>query len=235
MIQLVSFLFLFMIFSPFAQATTTGEVITSLKSSKLVGTTKIDVVEPSVVPGIWEITTGANIFYYHYDTKTLVVGKLFSNDGKNLTESKLAALRDKMHLKALEKFPYDISIKNGVGSNIVIEITDPDCPFCRRAYEGLKNKTNITKYIIFATMAHPGAITKVQWILDQPNQYEAYKKMMEGGTIPKDYKPTQKSIELSQKMLTYARESGITGTPMFFINKKPVVGADMQKINNLIK
>src|SRR5574340_1146888 len=45
--------------------------------------------------------------------------------------------------------PLDKAIKIGDGGTTVIEITDPDCPFCRRASAYLSAKNDITRYVFF--------------------------------------------------------------------------------------
>ena len=118
----------------------------------------------------------------------------------------------------------------------VIEFTDPDCPYCRRAAEGLNKRTDITRYIFLTPLAHPNAINKVYYILNAKDKEAAYHEMMGGKPLPVTTQEYSTEIkDLAAKHMEYARTLGIDGTPSFFINGQQVVGADMEKIDSLLK
>ena len=58
------------------------------------------------------------------------------------------------------------AVKIGNGKTMVIEFTDPDCPFCRKAEAYLQKRTDLTRYIFFIPLkSHPASKGKVQYIL----------------------------------------------------------------------
>ena len=118
----------------------------------------------------------------------------------------------------------------------MIEFTDPDCPYCRKAAEYFTKRTDVTQYIFFAPLAHPAAITNIQYILGAKNKVEAYDAMMLGQEIPASAKPASDAVkELAQEHMALAKKIGIQGTPAFFIKGQQVMGADIQKLEELLK
>lgn len=199
---------------------------------------KIDSVTESDIKGVYEIVAGQDIFYFYPEKDLLVVGEIRTLTGQNLTGDKKSALKAKLQEKALENLkdlPLDKAVKVGNGPKKVIEFTDPDCPYCRRASEALKGRTDITRYVFLTPMAHPNAITKVYYILSSKNQEKAYHEMMEGKPVPAAAEYSKEVKAQAAEYMDLARALGINGTPTFFINGQQVVGADMDKINGLLQ
>jgi thiol:disulfide interchange protein DsbC len=193
---------------------------------------KFDTVSPSEIPGLYEVVAGQTIFYYYPDKELILTGEMVGKDLRSRTAEHRSALAAKL----AKDLPLDKAVKIGDGKHKVIEFTDPDCPYCRRASEYFTKRTDVTRYIFFAPLAHPQAITKVEYILGAPNKAEAYEAMMLGQEIPASAKPVSDAVrELAQEHLALARRIGITGTPTFFIDGKQVVGADTTKFDELLK
>lgn len=94
---------------------------------------KIDSIKPSEVPGLYEVTVGASIFYASEDGKYLLQGQLFDAAAKkNLTESKLAGVRK----SALDKMGEQnmIIFKPQASKYLVSVFTDIDCGYCRKLH-----------------------------------------------------------------------------------------------------
>lgn len=199
----------------------------------------IDSMTASQIPGLYEVVSGQNIFFFYPEKDLLLVGDMYTSAGQNLTGEKKRELKEKLQAKAVEKLkdlPLEKAIKVGNGPKKVIEFTDPDCPYCRRASEALKGRTDITRYVFLTPLAHPNAITKVHYVLSSKDQEKAYHEMMEGKPVPST--STEYSKEVKDQAAQYmelARALAVEGTPTFFINGQQVVGADMAKINELLK
>jgi thiol:disulfide interchange protein DsbC len=200
---------------------------------------KIDSVSTSQIDGLFEVVSGQNVFYFYPEKNLLLVGDMYTTTGQNITGEKKRELKAKAQQQALAKLkdlPLDKAVKVGNGPKTVIEFTDPDCPYCRRASEGLKKRTDVTRYIFLTPLAHPNAITKVYYILNAADKEKAYHDMMEGKPLPSASGEYSKEIkDLAAKHMEFARSLGIDGTPSFFINGQQVVGADMDRIDTLLK
>ena len=200
---------------------------------------KIDSVSESQIKGLFEVVAGQNVFYFYPEKNLLLVGDMYTVAGQNLTGEKKKELKEKAQKQALAKLkdlPLDRAVKIGNGPKTVIEFTDPDCPYCRRASEGLKSRTDITRYVFLTPLAHPNAITKVYYVLGASDKEKAYHEMMEGKPLPATSGEYSKEIkEQAAQHMEFARTLAVEGTPTFFVNGQQVVGADMERINSLLK
>jgi thiol:disulfide interchange protein DsbC len=200
---------------------------------------KVDSIAASEIKGLFEVVSGQNIFFFYPEKDLLLVGDMYNSTGQNLTGEKKRDLKAKLQAQAVEKLkdlPLDKAVKVGNGPKKVIEFTDPDCPYCRRASEALKGRTDITRYVFLTPMAHPNAITKVHYVLSSKDQEKAYHEMMEGKSVPASSAEYSKEVKAqAAEYMDFARSLGIDGTPTFYINGQQVVGADMEKINGLLQ
>jgi thiol:disulfide interchange protein DsbC len=191
-----------------------------------------DTITPSEIPGLYEVVSGQNIFYYYPEKELILTGEIIGKDLKSRTAEHRGALA----AKVVKSLPLDKAVKVGDGKKIVIEFTDPDCPYCRKAFEYFSKRSDVTQYVYFAALAHPAAITKIQYILGADNKAQAFDAMMLGQEIPASAKPVSEAIkELAQEHLALAKKVGIQGTPTFYINGEQVVGADIKKMDELLK
>ena len=200
---------------------------------------KLDSIVDSQIKGVYEVASGPNIFYFFPEKELLIVGDIYTKEGKNLTGDKKQELKAKNQaqtLKKLKDLPLDKAVKVGSGAKKVIEFTDPDCPYCRKASEFLKKRTDITRYVFLTPLAHPNAINKIYYILAARDQEKAYHEMMEGKPLPASSAEYSKEIKAqAAEHMNLARTLAIDGTPTFFIKEQMVVGADMEKIDSLLQ
>jgi thiol:disulfide interchange protein DsbC len=135
--------------------------------------------------------------------------------------------------------PLDLSaaVKIGSGKKTIIEFTDPDCPFCRKAAAYFHNRQGVTRYVFFKPLArHPEAKDKARFILSSANQAKAYEDVM-GGKYDK-VKPgagTAKGGRLLERHLAMATELNIKSTPTFMIFGRIIEGFNQQKIDELLR
>lgn len=188
-------------------------------------------VEVTDIKGLYEVVSGSNIYYYYPEKDYLFVGEIYSPSGRSITAEKKAEITAKL----VKNLPLDKAVKIGKGKTVVIEFTDPDCPFCRKAHEFFEKRTDVTLYAFFSPFAHPAAITKVYYILNAGDKQKAYNEMFEGRKAVEPSTGYSEAVKkLAQEHLNLARSAGVSGTPTFFINGKLVVGADMQQIDKLL-
>lgn len=198
-----------------------------------------DAVTTSEIPGLYQVTSGQNIFYYYPEKELVVTGEIIGKDLKSRTAEHrqgLQAAAAAKAVKAVQELPLDKAVKIGDGKISVIEFTDPDCPYCRKAFEYFSKRSDVTQYVFFAALAHPAAITKIEYILGADNKAQAFDAMMLGQEIPAGAKPATAAVKaLAQEHLAFAKKVGIQGTPTFFIKGQQIVGADTKRMDELLK
>jgi thiol:disulfide interchange protein DsbC len=199
-----------------------------------------DTITPSHIPGLYEVIAGQQIFYYAPDSECIVGGPIVMKGGRNLTEEKFRVLEQKRlsaMAQKLKELPLDKALKIGSGKNTVIEITDPDCSFCRRAAQFFQGRTDVTKYIFFYPLdMHKDAGTKIRYILCAKDKVNAYEDVMAGKHDDMKFQVCNDSAveALVKAHKETALALGVTGTPLFFINGQPVMGANIPLIEKLL-
>jgi thiol:disulfide interchange protein DsbC len=202
---------------------------------------KFDSINQSPIKGIYEVTEGRRIYYFAPNEGMLIMGQIMDKTKKNLTAIRMqeisAKFDEKVALKAKD-LPLDKAVKTGNGKHIVIEFTDPDCPFCRNAARFFESRTDVTKYTFFTPMPmHPDAPNKVRYILCQNDRAKALDEVMKGKIDGQKYQTcTNAEVDdLIKVHKSVGATLGVSGTPFFVIDGKVVTGADIPKIEKLLK
>jgi len=199
---------------------------------------RVDAVRQSPVKGLCEIQAGTNIMYFAPAENLIISGSIFDFKGRNYTREKMEALVNESLGKTLSKLPLDKAITVGHGPVQIIEITDPDCPYCRRASTWLDGRSDVTRKVFFAPLAHPHAIEKVKVILAAKDQEAVYHAYMRGEHDKDAAVPAvtdEKAVAMADEHLKLANNAKVSGTPTFFVNGVVVVGADLEGLRKAIE
>lgn len=194
-------------------------------------------VEGSLVKDLYEITSGENIYYYNPASGVLVFGEMWTKDGENITakkREKLVAAKASGNYEAF-RANIDKAIKVGNGKHEVIEITDPDCPFCRKMHSYWESRKDVTRYVFLAPIPklHPKAEAKSKFILGSADKATALNDVYSGKyDVSLPTAGDDKGLFAIHSGLT--GKSGINGTPAFFVDGKFVHGADVAKVESII-
>lgn len=197
----------------------------------------------SEIEGLYEVIMNENIVYYSPAAHKVIAGDMFNAGGKNITAQKREILRTVQEAetaKLIDTLPLDKAIKIGTGKNIVIEFTDVDCPYCRKVEAFFKNRNDITRYIFLYPLEqlHPMSLTKSREVLCSKDPAKAYKAAMDGELDKTDLKGCGGKEQEVDRILTEYKTTGdklgVSGTPMMWVNKKQVNGANSQKIEEYL-
>lgn len=198
-------------------------------------------IAESPIPGLYEIVAGDQIFYWT-PTGHLFMGEIFNvKEGKSITAAKKDAIRaerDKGLASKIAALPLDQAVKVGNGRTTVIEFTDPDCPYCRKADGFLAKRSDVTRYIFLFPLKslHPKAVNKAAWILSQPDKAAALRSVFGGSfddlEVPSYFPDAREIVESNLRL---GNVLGITGTPVFFVNGSIVRGADINRLKLLLE
>ena len=134
------------------------------------------------------------------------------------------------------EFDFSKAITIGSGPKIVVEFTDPDCPFCRKASKYFEGRTDITRHVFFYPLArHPKAKEKAQYVLSMPDKAKAYHDVMSGkmDSIPL-LGTTSEGQRLQEQQVEIAKKSKVGATPTFMINGRIIEGFELKKIEDAL-
>ncbi|MBF0316608.1 MAG: DsbC family protein [Nitrospirae bacterium] len=132
----------------------------------------------------------------------------------------------------------DKAVRIGMGKNIVVEFTDPDCPYCRKLSDYMAKRKDVTRYVFLfpLTQIHPQAQEKSKFILCSKNQAKALEDVM-SGKYDKEKLPTCKGPQAEQLLEEHkkmADSAGVTSTPTLIVNGQLVQGANFELIEKII-
>ena len=147
----------------------------------------IKTIEETPVPGIYEIVVGSNIYYVDKSGKYLFSGHMF--DTSNKSDITAVRLQD-INRVNWNVLPLDKAVVSGDADGLEMAVfTDPDCPYCRKLEENLKDVKGIKIYTFLMplTQLHPDAARKAEAIWCAKDQHAAmidvmvHDKKIEGG------------------------------------------------------
>ncbi len=192
---------------------------------------KYESIKPSAVKGVYEVLSGDRIFYYAPEAEAVFVGEMMTTKGRNLTQERIAQVME----KKIKEIPLEKAIKIGSGKNTVIEFTDPDCSFCRKAYQFFAGRSDVTKHVFL--LSKQGAEQKAKYILTSADRAKAYNEAMSGKLDDGKFKvqDEKKGADLLNAHREIVTKMGISGTPYFFINGQVVRGANIPLIAKILE
>ncbi len=201
--------------------------------SQILPNTTIDGFGPTPIPGLFEVTAGDQIFYFS-PTGHLVLGEIWSKDGRSLT----AERREQVIAEKLKQLPLKKALTLGNGPHEIIEFTDPDCPFCRKVDAFFIDRSDVTRHIFFYPIKglHPKAVDKANFILCSDDQEKALKEIFTGKwdkiSLPSLANDCQKT--LLDEHLQLGGMLGVRGTPSIWVDGIRIKGADLDAISALL-
>ncbi len=149
----------------------------------------IEKVEKTPIPGICEVIVKLSdiqkgIFYIDSTGRYIITGSILDiKTLKNLTRERLQAINKRFISKSeLSKLDKMVDIVYGKSKNVVYFITDPDCPFCKRAERILdklvkEGKLTVKVILLPLEVLHPDAKKKaISLVCDN----KGFKALMKG-------------------------------------------------------
>jgi len=189
-------------------------------------------ITPSPVKGIYEVYTGNQIFYFMPENEIIITGNLITKDGVNLTrESNLKKMAGK-----IAKLPLDSALKIGKGKTKVVEFTDPNCPYCHRAFEFFDGGKDVTLYVFLIPLSQDSE-KKIRHIFCSKDKIKAYENVMSGKLDNNAPLNICNDKEVDDRVRTHrelAAQAGVGATPTFFLKNTAVGGFEKNTLDQLI-
>jgi len=124
----------------------------------------------------------------------------------------------------------------GSGPKKVVEFTDPDCPFCRKAAQYFERRSDVTQYIfLYPLPRHLKAREKSRFILSQENKARAFHEVMSGRLDRQQFfDSTPAGDKLLEEQLDIARKNRVSATPTFMFFGRVIEGFNQKKIEEAL-
>ena len=126
-------------------------VIRQVMEAKLGSGVKVEGVQPSPIPGVFEVRfrseRGPQIVYTDATATHIFVGRLYeAKTDRNLTEERM----QKLTAIKFSELPLERAIKQvrGDGKRVLATFEDPNCGYCKRLAKDLLKLDNVTIYTL---------------------------------------------------------------------------------------
>jgi thiol:disulfide interchange protein DsbC len=192
---------------------------------------KFQSLSPGPFAGVYQVVVDqSEIVYYAPDGGFLITGEIWTREAKNLTQQAKAELMTRQ----AGLFPLSKAIVIGQGPRQVIEVVDPDCPYCREGSAFFAGRNDVTRYIfLFPLSIHPQAEAKAAYILSAKDPTGAYEEVM-GGAFDNQPLPEFKDNGLLKEHQALGQQLGIHGTPKYWVDGRFVAGSNLKLIEQML-
>ena len=216
--------------------------------------TKISKVLTTPIQGLYgALMPNGQIVYIYPSKKLLVFGQIWTNTGKNLTNTSMTGIQASKAEKITKYVDLAKAIKIGHGPVKVIEFANIDCPFCR-AFERLtveskRLRDKMTRYLFLIPQPsiHPHStemelyyFTKSQGLSNKAKVALLNKIMVKqvyltkSGNIPPKFKQSGYAMRKLEYDAALAQKFSIFGVPYFIIKNHAVLGLNIGQIYKLL-
>lgn len=183
---------------------------------------KIDEVNKTPMPGLYEVRIGTDLFYSDAEGNFLIQGQLMDTRARrNLTEERL----DKLMAIDFDSLPVKdgFTLVRGNGKRKLAIFEDPNCGYCKRFERDLQKIDNVTVHVFLYPILGPDSIDKSRNIWCAKDKGKAWLDWM-----VKDQPAAAAQCDTAAlaRNLEFGKKHKITGTPtLVFIDGTRVPGA----------
>lgn len=175
-------------------------------------------IQESVLPGIYELVSDAQIYYLSPDARFMLEGSIVDlQEQVNISEQRRGVLQ----LALIDAVPEENMIvfnnKEGDADRWITVFTDTDCGFCQKLHREIEDITAAdirVRYLMFprAGMQSPSH-DELQSVWCSADQQEAMTIAKSGGRVPEAAcdNPIQSHVDL-------AGQIGLRGTPLIYLD-----------------
>ncbi len=184
---------------------------------------KIEDVQPSAIPGVYQIPMGADMAYVSADGRYLIAGDMFEIDTRtNVTEQGRQGARTKLLGKLDER---DLIVFSpDVVKHTITVFTDVECGYCRKLHGQIDQLTKLGVKVRYAAYPRAGPGTddwrKMEAVWCSKNRQSAITQAKQGQVIKAENcgaTPVAKQFELGEDL-------GVRGTPAIFTKNGDYIG-----------
>ena len=185
---------------------------------------KIDEVNKTPIPGLWEVRVGFDVLYTDAEGSYVVEGSLIDTRTRaNLTRERIAKLTaikfDELPLKDAMVY------KQGSGKRRLAVFGDPNCGYCKRLERDLVALKDVTIYSFVYPVLGPDSDIKSRAIWCAKDSAKAWRDWMLDGVAPARSMGDCNTGAI-ERNVAFGRKYRINGTPaLVFEDGERVSGA----------
>jgi thiol:disulfide interchange protein DsbC len=177
---------------------------------------KIDEIQKTPIPGIYELRFGVEILYSDENGSHLFMGgpggnvnMLDTKSGANLTEDRISKLTaiDFSQLALKDAIVW----KQGTGARKLVVFADPNCSYCRKFERDLQAVKDVTVYTFLYPILGGDSPEKARAIWCAKDATKVWREwMLQGKEIPAS---ANCDVSALQRNVAFGQSHRITGTP----------------------
>lgn len=205
-----------------AQAQTPEAAIRKNLGERVPQLQKIDEVNKTPMPGLYEVRIGTDLFYSDAEGNFLIQGQLMDTRARrNLTEERM----DKLMAIDFDSLPVKdgFTLVRGNGKRKLAIFEDPNCGYCKRFERDLQKIDNVTVHVFLYPILGPDSVDKSRNIWCAKDKGKAWLDWM-----VKDQPAATAQCDTAAlaRNLEFGKKHRITGTPtLVFADGTRVPGA----------
>ncbi|NYT82661.1 DsbC family protein [Alcaligenaceae bacterium] len=183
---------------------------------------EVSSVERTKFPGLFEIRIGMDFVYTDAQVDYILQGALIdAKSRRDLTAERV----DELTRVAFTDLPLELAVKQvkGDGSRQMAVFEDPNCGYCKRLHQTLKDIDNTTVYTFLFPILSPDSSTKARNIWCAKDQAATWRAWMIDGKTPPEAQcdtPVETVLALGRKLM-------VQGTPA-------IIFADGSRVNGAL-
>lgn len=172
---------------------------------------KIDEINKTPIPGIYEVRIGNDVVYTDEQGNHLIQGSLFDTRTRtNLTEARI----NKLTAIDFASLPLKdaMVVKQGSGARKLVVFADPNCGYCKKFERDLVNVKDVTIYTFLYPILGPDSDEKSRAIWCSKDAQKTWRAWMIDGAAPARVMGKCDTSALDRN-LAFGRKHRVNGTP----------------------
>ncbi|NBS56721.1 MAG: DsbC family protein [Betaproteobacteria bacterium] len=179
------------------------------------GGAKIEGVQPSVIPGLFEVRfrspQGVQILYSDPKGENIVQGEIYeTKSGRNLTDERIG----KLSAIKFDSLPLDRAVKivRGNGKRALAMFSDPYCPACQSFEQTLQQVDDVTLYVFMFPVIRPERIDESKSVWCASDRAKAWLDL----ALRKKAPASATCDNPVESIVTLGQSLGVRATPTLF-------------------
>jgi len=179
---------------------------------------EITAISESVMPGVYELVSGAQVFYLTPDGRYMLEGSIIDLENRvDISEQRRGGLQMSIINEVAEDQMVVFNNEAGDAERSITVFTDTDCGYCQKLHQEIELLTDAdirVRYLLFPRAGIESASSReLQSVWCSDDQQQAMTIAKTGGRVPDS--TCENPIE---SHMALARQVGLRGTPLIYLD-----------------